>query len=75
MNSTSTVGLSPPPPGVIPNFDHPKSVAYQVIIPAVIGTAIGIPACALRMYTKRYILRLVGSEDCEFRLGISFRWC
>ncbi|KAF2131230.1 hypothetical protein P153DRAFT_287580 [Dothidotthia symphoricarpi CBS 119687] len=53
----------PPPPGVTPNFDNPESIAHRVIIVSVLGAAITIPICLIRLYTKRYILRNVGWDD------------
>lgn len=53
----------PPPPGVTPNFDNPESIAHRVIIVSVLGAVITIPICAIRLYTKRFILENVGWED------------
>lgn len=61
----STVGASPPPPGVVPNFDNPESIAHRVIIISVLGAVIGIPLCLIRLYTKRRILRNFGWDDCK----------
>ncbi|KAF2676341.1 hypothetical protein K458DRAFT_239429, partial [Lentithecium fluviatile CBS 122367] len=40
-----------------------ESIAYRVIIASVIGPVITIPICVLRLYTKRYLLRLIGFDD------------
>jgi len=58
------IGALPPPPGITPNFENPESIAYRVIIVAVIGPLLTIPICALRLYTKRNFLRAVGLDDC-----------
>src|SRR5438874_1454960 len=63
--TSDTVGASPPPPGVTPNFDNPESIAYRVILASLLGPIIAIPICLVRLYTKRYILRLVTNDDCE----------
>lgn len=60
-----TVGAMPPPPGVTPNFDDPESIAHRVVAISVLGAAIAIPVCLLRLYTKRRILRNFGWDDCE----------
>jgi len=65
MTSART-GVLPPPPGVKANFANPKSIAYQILIPAVLFPVIAITFCIVRLYTKRSILRLVTSDDCEY---------
>jgi hypothetical protein len=60
-----TVGAMPPPPGVTPNFDNPESIAHRVVVISVLGAAIAIPICLLRLYTKRRILRNFGLDDCK----------
>lgn len=61
-----TVGAFPPPPGVLPNFEDPESIAYRVIIAAVLGPAIALPIFGVRLYTRQCILRNVGYDDCEW---------
>lgn len=65
-----TIGASPPPPGVIPNFENPESIAYRVMIIAVFGPVIAIPVCCVRIYTKRCILQNLGFDDCEHVISI-----
>jgi len=65
MTSNATAGALPPPPGVTPNFTNPESIAYRIIIASVLGPVITIPICIVRLYTKKYILRNVGYDDCE----------
>jgi hypothetical protein len=60
-----TVGVSPPP-GIVPNFDNPESIAYRLIVVSVVGPVVTIPMCGLRLYTNRRILRLEIWDDCEF---------
>jgi hypothetical protein len=62
--AAETVGAWPPPPGVTPNFTNPDSIGYQLIVVNVLLPAITIPLCALRLYTKRYILKTVHLDDC-----------
>jgi len=42
-----------------------ESIAYRVIIASVLGPVIAIPLCIVRLYTKRYILRNTGYDDCK----------
>lgn len=65
MSANGTVSDFPPPPGAIPKFHDPESIAYRVIIVSVLGPVVAIPLCVLRLYTKRYILRNTGYDDCE----------
>lgn len=68
MSSDGTrVGAMPAPPGVIANFDDPESIAHRVIIISVLGAAVAIPICSVRLYTKRRILQNFGWDDCEWR--------
>ncbi|KAF2820097.1 hypothetical protein CC86DRAFT_374790 [Ophiobolus disseminans] len=64
MTSNDTIiGTAPAPFGVTPNFANPESIAYRVIIACILGPAIAIPICIIRLYTKRYILRNTGYDD------------
>ncbi|EDU48056.1 conserved hypothetical protein [Pyrenophora tritici-repentis Pt-1C-BFP] len=42
-----------------------ESIAYRVIIASVLGPVVAIPLCVVRLYTKRYILRNTGYDDCK----------
>lgn len=54
-----------PPPGVIPNFVNPESRMQGLIVTAICFTVIaGICVC-LRMYTRMFLTRSVGWDDCE----------
>ena len=63
--SSHTIGVIPPPPGIVPNFNNPESIASYLILPSVLGAAIAIPVCSIRLYTKRSILKLVSYDDCK----------
>jgi hypothetical protein len=65
MTSNETVGALPPPPGITPNFDNPESIAYRVIVAAVLGPVIATPLCFVRLYTRRYISQNPGLDDCK----------
>ena len=55
----------PPPPGVMPNFAHPQSRAYQAHIG--MGVCIGVTSIfvVLRMYVKLAVTHKWGWDDCE----------
>ena len=54
-----------PPAGVIPNFDHPHSRAFEVRTG--MGICIGITSVLvlLRVYVKLAVTHLWGWDDCE----------
>lgn len=58
MSSTSTAG---------------ESIAYRVIIPSVLGPVVALPLCGIRMYTKLYILRNTGYDDCKQSTCLDYR--
>jgi len=55
-----------PPPGVIPNFKHPPSLADALIAVDVVFLALMLVAVGVRVYTKGFILRSLGWDDCEW---------
>ncbi|KAH8595300.1 hypothetical protein B0O99DRAFT_572012 [Bisporella sp. PMI_857] len=57
------VGSLPPPPGVIPDFEHPESRGYQVIIAIAVLFPLATLFLVLRIYTRAIIVRNVGSDD------------
>lgn len=54
-----------PPPGVIPNFNHPPTRAIEAHIG--MGVCIGITSIliVLRIYTKLAVTHMWGLDDCE----------
>ncbi|XPS91107.1 hypothetical protein M3J09_000530 [Ascochyta lentis] len=73
MSSDGSVrGAMPPPPGVVPNFDDPESIAHRVIIVSVLGAVITLPICVVRLYTKQQILRNFGWDDYSIMLATIF---
>ncbi|KAI8401268.1 hypothetical protein FOFC_18137 [Fusarium oxysporum] len=67
MNSTdsSTVGAYPPPPGVVPNFTNPESIASRVVLAAALSPVFTIPIVLLRLYTSRFIIKCWHLDDCR----------
>lgn len=53
-----------PPQGVVPNFAHPKSRAHATIVGNGVATAIMMMFVISRMYTKLFVSKLFGWEDC-----------
>jgi len=54
-----------PPPGVVPNLANPPWDGYIFIIVGSIVMAIMYITAALRLYTKIYIRRRIGADDCK----------
>lgn len=67
MNSTSTIGAGPAPSGITPNFVNPDSIAYRLIIIAVVFPALSLALLSARIYTKRFLVRSVDLADCMFQ--------
>lgn len=67
MNSTLLDHLPalPPPPGVIPNFVNPYSEAQSGIIENVICIILTTTIVWVKMYTKVFVMRDSGWEDCR----------
>jgi hypothetical protein len=59
------IGTLPPPPGVIPDFEHPESVGHRVIIAIAIFFPLATLVLFLRIYTRAILVRNVGSDDCK----------
>ncbi|KAH6714832.1 hypothetical protein BKA61DRAFT_343667 [Leptodontidium sp. MPI-SDFR-AT-0119] len=64
------VGVLPPPPGVIPNFENPESQGYRVILTIAILFPLATIVLLLRVYTRVVIVRNVGIDD----YAIIFAW-
>jgi hypothetical protein len=67
MNSTdsSTVGAYPSPPGVVPNFMNPESIASRVVLAAALSPVFTIPIVLLRLYTSHFIIKCWHLDDCR----------
>jgi hypothetical protein len=59
------VGALPPPPGVIPNFEHPESRRNRNVVAMAILLPLATLVLALRLYIRRVIVRSMGSDDCK----------
>ncbi|KAH7028416.1 hypothetical protein B0J12DRAFT_609275 [Macrophomina phaseolina] len=58
-----TLGVIPPPRGVIPNFVNPISLAHIVLIANVCFPFASALFVTLRLYTTGFITRTVGADD------------
>lgn len=58
-------GLRPPPPGVMPNFNQPESIGYKILITTTTCVPLSLFVLLLRLYTRRFIVRAMGAEDCK----------
>ncbi|KAL9135305.1 MAG: hypothetical protein Q9175_003513, partial [Cornicularia normoerica] len=57
------VGGLPPPPGVIPNFVDPYSIADTLRAVGVLYIVLTTLTTLIRLYTKFYIFKAHGWED------------
>ena len=57
---------SPPPAGVVPNFDDPPQNLIVVLhVTAALCLSVSASCVAIRIYTKHFLLRSIGYEDCK----------
>ncbi|KAH9216512.1 hypothetical protein DL95DRAFT_407493 [Leptodontidium sp. 2 PMI_412] len=68
------VGAMPPPPGVIPNFEHPESRGNQVVVTIAVLLPLATLVLSLRLYTRRMIVRTMGSDDWTWNKFDWFWW-
>ena len=54
-----------PPPGVIPDFDHPQSRAFEGHIGMGMCMGITLVFVTLRFYAKLAVNHMCGWDDCE----------
>lgn len=57
-----------PPAGVHPNFVNPEDCRVAIIAILALSVSISTLVFWMRMYTKLYIFRKTGWEDCSFCL-------
>jgi len=58
-------GAGPPPPGVKPNFEHPESIGYRIIIGSLVSWWSATLVLFLRLYARRYVTHMIAAEDCK----------
>ena len=54
-----------PPPGVLSNFDNPKTLAPSLVAVNVTFIPLMVIAVALRMYSRGFIVHALGWDDCR----------
>lgn len=64
----------PPPDGIIPNFANPPNLNKEITFTLALCMSVATLLISIRMYTKMFIIRSVGHEDCKvpplFRLWL-----
>lgn len=63
---------TPPPPGVTSNFKNPESKGYESIIITTICLSLMTPVFALRLYSKFFVTRSLGWDDCKSERACPF---
>lgn len=58
------VPAATPPNGTIPNFVNPPSIGYQQTMTNIVVLVIMIIVVALRLYTRIFIVKSFGYDDC-----------
>ncbi|KAH8698139.1 hypothetical protein GQ44DRAFT_787284 [Phaeosphaeriaceae sp. PMI808] len=66
------VAVTPPPPGVVPNFIDPSSIKHILINTNIILSLISAAFVALRLYTIIIITHNIGSDDCKLYKGTRY---
>lgn len=57
--------LGPPPPGVTPNYAHPRSWAWETYFTVSICLSFLIPFVLMRLYSRKVVTRSMGIDDCK----------
>ena len=55
-----------PPAGIQPNFDHPANLNTVIYVTKTIALILATLAVFIRIYTRHFLLRSMGYDDCEF---------
>ena len=58
------VPAGPPPPGVVPNLEHPDSYASVAVGTMSTLVVVTVIAMTTRLFTKFYIIGKVAFDDC-----------
>ena len=59
------ITLEDPPPGVVPDFDHPVTNKMEIHVTSAICLAIIFLFASSRLYAKLFILKPITVDDCE----------
>ena len=55
----------PPPAGVVSNFDNPQNHHNILYVTAALTLSFATCAVSIRIFTKLFLLRSMGYEDCK----------
>ena len=61
------IGGLPPPAGVIPNFTNSYSITKVTVAAAIVFLALTTVTTSIRCYTKLFVVRKQGWDDCQFK--------
>ena len=62
-----------PPNGVIANFEHPRGMSSEVYTTLVLSIVASTVFVWTRLYTRYFIIKTHGWEDCMFDANSSLR--
>ena len=74
MSSSEVKYAAKPPPGVVPDYDNPARNGVSklfIIIPLLM--AIATIMVLLRLYTRRFIVKKLGADDCKLTSSTNVR--
>lgn len=60
------VPAGPPPPGITSNFTDPETLRAPVIAVNVILLVVTTTFVGMRIYTRKFLNRILSAEDCRF---------
>lgn len=60
-----TISAMPPPPGVTSNFEDPVTLGPIWRATICVSVALAVVSLALRLYTRLYVTRSIGADDCR----------
>ena len=61
-----------PPPGVIPNYDDPPTIARSLVAGLAIMIVVATLAFAARLFTRVWVMKQIQLDDCELNDIVSF---
>lgn len=67
----SNIPALAPPAGVVPNLANPENQNVTIYAVLTISLFVTTLAVMTRIYTKAYVIRKIGWEDCKFAVIIS----
>ncbi|KXH26799.1 integral membrane protein [Colletotrichum salicis] len=73
MNGDELTAASPPPPGIVSNFDNPaESLVPQVLVVAIVLNLLAIIFCGIRLYTVKVVIHRHQRDDDLIFIGLLF---